>query len=50
MGSRLVLTTLAGISATSLRRVLGAKYLLQTRVDVACLRVTEETVSVVVSK
>eukprot|EP00904_Undaria_pinnatifida_P003274 jgi/Undpi1/12948/HiC_scaffold_7.g02614.m1 len=43
MGSRLVLTTLAGISATSLRRVLGAKYLLQTRVDVACLRVTEET-------
>ena len=45
MGSRLVLTTLAGISGTSLMRVLGARYLLQTRVGMDSLQVIEKLVS-----
>lgn len=45
MGSRLVLTTLAGISGTSLMRVLGARYLLQTRVGMDFLEVPEILVS-----
>lgn len=45
MSSRLVLSTLAGISEGSLRRVLGAKHLLQARVDMAQLDGNESMVS-----
>lgn len=45
MASRLVVSTLAGISESSLRRVLGAHHLLQARVDMARLDGTESMVS-----
>ncbi|CAM9268484.1 unnamed protein product [Scytosiphon promiscuus] len=41
MASRLVLSTLAGISEASLRRVLKSRHLLQTRVDMAELEAPE---------
>ncbi|CAM9120736.1 unnamed protein product, partial [Hapterophycus canaliculatus] len=41
MASRLVLSTLAGISEASLTRVLGTHHLLQTRVDMAGLEMAQ---------
>lgn len=44
-GSCLALSTLAGISEASLRRVLGAQHLLKARLDMAQLEITEKLVS-----